>query len=99
MRELRPVAFLLLLCPLGAAGCAPHHHRHHGEGRLTMDDLPTEVRDHFNRDHPDVEVQGIQKMTQDGVTHYEVDFADHGEPHEAIYDREGDEIKPDAKLP
>jgi hypothetical protein len=98
MRGFKPIAFLLLLCPLGA-GCAHHHHHHQGEGRLGMDDLPTEVRDHFYRDHPNVEIKGVQKDIQGGVTHYEVDFEDQGEPHEAIYDQEGDEIKPDAKLP
>jgi hypothetical protein len=100
MRGSQSYAFLLVFCLLPVAGCAHHHHHHHGEGRIGMDDLPPNVRDHFNRDHPDMAVKGIESDTQQGVTHYGIKYEDHdGLMHESFYDREGDEIDPDAKLP
>jgi hypothetical protein len=98
MRAVKTFAFLLMLWPL-AGGCAHHHHHHPGEGRLNLDDLPLAVRDHFNRDHPSVEVKGIERDVRGAVVQYDIRYDDQGQIQDAVYDREGDEIKPDAKLP
>ena len=96
MRAVKPIVFLLtawLLC----GGCAHHHHE--DEGGLTLDALPTAVRDHFNRDHAGVRVRSIDYELVGGDTHYQIRYEDQGLLQEVDYDSAGDEIKPDAKLP
>ena len=96
---MKPFAFLLTICLL-CGGCAHHHHHHHEEqGGLTLDAVPTAVRNHFNHDHPGVEVRSIDTDLVGGDTHYHINYAESGLVQEVEYDSAGDEIKPDAKLP
>jgi hypothetical protein len=99
MNAKTPLAMFLSACLL-SSGCAHHHHHHHeDEAGLTLDSVPTAVRNHFNHDHPNVDVRSIDTDLVGGDTHYHIHYADQGMVQDADYDSTGDEIKPDAKLP
>jgi hypothetical protein len=98
MRFVKPLAFVLTLCLI--AGCAHHHHHHHQDDTaMQLEALPEAVQDHFNRDHPDVHIRSIDQEVAGSETNFKITYEDQGEIKQTEYTREGDEIKPDVKLP
>lgn len=98
MRCAKRLVFLLTLCLI--AGCAHHHHHHHqDDDALHLADLPVAVQDHFNRDHPNVHIRSVQQINNGNETQFKISYEDQGLLNQVEYTHEGDEIKPDVKLP
>lgn len=98
MRSAKPLAFMLTLFLV--TGCAHHHHHHHqDDDALHLNDLPVAVQDHFNRDHPNVRIRSVDQINNGNETHFRISYEDQGLINDADYTHEGDEIKPDVKLP
>ncbi len=93
---------LLFALGLAGGGCVHHHHHHHYDDDgvvLRIDECPPPVRDHFYHDHPNCDVREVHEIHEDGAVHYHITYVDHGNVVDTRYSHEGDEIRPDQRLP
>ena len=82
-----------LAAVLAMTGCKSMHGDDDGETevKIAMTDVPQNVRQAFERDHPGVTVKTVERETyKDGTVHYEFEFTDaSGKKSEIEYSADG----------
>jgi hypothetical protein len=79
---------------VGLAGCAPLKHDDKSEVKISPGTAPAQVTAAFQRDHPNVMINQVEKETyKDGTVHYEYTFTDaSGKQQKVEYSAAGEQL-------